>query len=180
MCIRDRTYTPLPTNTPLPVAPPSTGDSALAAELRQRTRSSWVSNPYPYEADRFIADLTARLGEFQLPHLGVTQSSMTEALRRGGAEDRLNALVGRVWGDWITNEVNPKGYDAYGVDPGVTDMSPLRLLVIRMIQGRQGALVDSQQHALHNFFTRKEDASVWVDNVNGVIAAVNRGSFQWQ
>jgi hypothetical protein len=37
-----------------------------------------------------------------------------------------------------------------------------------------------QQHAFHNFFTRKEDVSVWVENVNGVIAAVNRQSFQWQ
>ncbi|HAJ38052.1 MAG TPA: hypothetical protein DCL15_20460 [Chloroflexi bacterium] len=177
------TYTPQPTYTPLPTStppPPPSGDTALAAELRQRVRSSWVSNPYQYEGDRFIADLTGRLGQFQLPHLGVTQSTMTDALRRGGAEDRLNALVGRVWGDWINNEVNPKGYDAYGTDPGVTDMSPLRLLVIRMIQGRQGVLVDSQQHALHNFFTRKEDASVWVENVNGVIAAVNRESFQWQ
>jgi hypothetical protein len=173
------TYTPPPTNTSLPPPPPS-GDSALASELRARTRSSWVANPYTYEADRFIADLTGRLGQFQLPHLGVTQSTMTDALRRGGAEDRLNALVGRVWGDWMNNEVNPKGYDAYSTDPGVTDMSPLRLLVIRMIQGRQGALVDSQQHALHNFFTREEKGSVWVENVNGVIAAVNRESFQWQ
>lgn len=139
-----------------------------------------MSNPYTYEGDRFIADLTGRLGQFQLPNLGVTQSTMTDALRRSGAEDRLNALVGRVWGDWINNEVNPKGYDAYGTDPGVTNMSPLRLLVIRMIQGRQGTLVDSQQHALHNFFTRKEETSVWVENVNGVIAAVNRESFQWK
>lgn len=52
-----------------------------------------------------------------------------------------------VLGDWMSNEVQPKGYDAYDTDPGVTDMSPLRLLVIRMIQGRQGVLVDSQQHA---------------------------------
>ncbi len=70
--------------------------------------------------------------------------------------------------------------DAYTTDPGITDMSPLRLLVVRMIQGRQGTLVDSQQHALHNLYTRPEESRVWVDNVNGVIAAVNRSSFQWQ
>jgi|GEM_PF-1883123 len=172
------TYTPLPINAPPPALPPA--DSSLAAELRQRTRSSWVSNPYANEGDRFINDLTARLGQFQLPSLGVTQATVTGALQRPGAEDRVNALVGRVWGDWMSNEVQPKGYDAYDTDPGVTDMSPLRLLVIRMIQGRQGALVDSQQHALHNLFTRKEEASVWVENVNGVIAAVNRESFQWR
>lgn len=177
------TYTPYPTNTPFPTntpqpALPSASNSPLASELRQRTRNSWVPNVYPNETDRFISDLVGRLGQFQLPGLGVTEASVTDALRRGGAEDRINAVVSRIWGDWL-GEARARGVDAYGADPGITDMSPLRLLIVRMIQGRQGQLVDSQQHALHNLLTRPEERSVWVDNVNGVIAAVNRGSFQW-
>ena len=151
----------------------------MASDLRQRTRNSWVPNPYPNDTDRFVNDLVARLYQFQLPHLGVTQSSMTDALRRGGAEDRTNALVGRIWGDWL-GDVRARGLDAYSSDPGGIGLSPLRMLVIRMIQGRQGPLVDSQQHGLQNFYTRPEDSNVWVDNVNGVIGAVNRESFQWQ
>lgn len=174
------TYTPLPTNTPFPVAPPPCRRLRPRRELRQRTRSSWVSNPYQYEGDRFIADLTARRAISVAASGGdaILDDRRITTRRRRTLPQR--ARWSRSWGDWINNEVNPKGYDAYGTDPGVTDMSPLRLLVVRMIQGRQGALVDSQQHALHNFFTRKEDSNVWVDNVNGVIAAVNRESFQWQ
>lgn len=71
-------------------------DSSLAVRYpRERTRSSWVSNPYANEGDRFINDLTARLGQFQLPSLGVTQATVTGVLQRPGAEDRVNALVGR-------------------------------------------------------------------------------------
>ena len=42
-----------------------------------------------------------------------------------------------------------------------------------------GTLADYQQHGLHNFLTRGEDASAWSSNIDGVIGAVNRESFQW-
>jgi hypothetical protein len=61
----------------------------------------------------------------------------------------------------------------------VSSLSPFRRLVIRMIQGRQGPLVDNQQHGLWNYFSRNEESHVWSSNMDGVIGAVNRESFLW-
>lgn len=175
------TWTPMPTaisvasTAPLVVSP--YGD--LAANLRQRAQQSWVPATYPAERDRLIAALVDHLDEFQLPNLGITTSSMADALRRGDAGNRVNALVNQVWGDWLAKDVGPGKLDAYRSDPNRSTLSPLRQLVIRLIQGRQGTLVDNQQHGLYNFFTRNEESHVWVDNVNGVIGAVNRESFLW-
>ena len=174
------TWTPPPptwTSTPVPVA--ASPYAELAASLRQRAQSSWVPANYPGERDRFITALTEHLGEFQLPSLGITTRTMSDALRRSDAGDRANAIVNQVWGDWLTKDVGPGRLDAYRSDPAQANLSPFRQLVIRLIQGRQGVLVDNQQHGLHSLFTRREESHVWVDNVNGVIGAINRESFLW-
>jgi hypothetical protein len=104
---------------------------------------------------------------------------MSDALRRSDAGDRVNAIVNQVWGDWLTKDVGPGRLDAYRSDPSQANLSPFRQLVIRLIQGRQGRLIDNQQHGLHSLFTRTEESHVWVDNVNGVVGAINRESFLW-
>ena len=173
------TWTPIPTRTPSPVPAAASPYAELAASLRQRAQSSWVPATYPAERDRFITALTDHLGEFQLPNLGITTRTMSDALWRSDAGDRANAIVNQVWGDWLTKDVGPGRLDAYRSDPGQANLSPFRQLVIRLIQGRQGRLVDNQQHGLHSLFTRREESHVWVDNVNGVIGAINRESFLW-
>jgi hypothetical protein len=63
-------------------------------------------------------------------------------------------------------------------------LSDRRYTAARLPSGAQGESgrqqISKEAHSQYNFFTRKEDVSVWVENVNGVIAAVNRQSFQWQ
>jgi hypothetical protein len=174
-----RTATPSPTWTSTPVPVAASPYAELAASLRQRAQRSWVPANYPGERDRFITALTEHLGEFQLPNLGITTRTMSEALRRSDSGDRANAIVNQVWGDWLTKDVGPGRLDAYRSDPAQANLSPFRQLVIRLIQGRQGVLVDNQQHGLHSLFTRREESHVWVDNVNGVIGAINRESFLW-
>jgi len=169
------TGTNTPTTAPIVVSP----YADLAANLRQRAQQSWAPATYPAERDRLIEALIDHLDEFQLPNLGITTRTMADALRRGDTGDRVNALVNQVWGDWLAKDVGPGRLDAYRSDPNRATLSPFRQLVIRLIQGRQGALVDNQQHGLYNFFTRSEESHVWVDNVNGVIGAVNRESFLW-
>jgi hypothetical protein len=122
-------------------------------------RRSAVRNHYSQQGVTLVDVLIARLPEFQLPALGITEASMREALSRPGAGDRLNAIVHEVMSD-----------------PG---QSPFRQLIWRLIHGRQGTLVDNQQHALHSLFTRAENSRVWIDNVDGVIGAINRESFLW-
>jgi len=86
--------------------------------------------------------------------------------------------VQEVWADWQSN-ARSRTFDASTADPGRQGFSPFRQLIIRLIQGRQGQLSDSQQHALHNYFTRSEDASVWRRDPDAVIGAINRESFRW-
>jgi hypothetical protein len=173
------TATPTPTWTSTPAPVLSSPYVDLAVSLRQRAQSSWVPTNYPAERDRFITALTDHLGNFQLPTLGITTRTMSDALRRSDAGDRVNAIVNQVWGDWLTKDVGPGRLDAYRSDPSQANLSPFRQLVIRLIQGRQGRLIDNQQHGLHSLFTRTEESHVWVDNVNGVVGAINRESFLW-
>lgn len=171
--------TRIPTSTSTPIPTVSSPYADLAGALRQRAQSSWVSANYAADRDRFIMALIDHLGEFQLPNLGITTRTMSDVLRRNDAGDRANAIVNQVWGDWLTKDVGPGRLDAYRSDPGLANLSPFRQLVIRLIQGRQGRLADNQQHALYSLFTRSEETHVWVDNVNGVIGAINRESFLW-
>jgi len=167
---------------PTPANQPSTpaDSSQLRDVLLAHTSQSGVPNTYSQQATQLIDILLAHLDEFQLSHLGITRQTMTDALNQEDVGDRINGIVQAVWGNWADN-AKQGGFDANTTDPDVvTDMSPFRKLLIRMIQGRQGRLEDTEQHALHNFFTRAEESHVWRDNINGVIGAVNRESFQWQ
>jgi hypothetical protein len=134
---------------------------------------------YPNETIQFINLLTSKIGEFQLPTLGITSGSMTNALRRSDVGNRINGLINEIWGSWL-GDARSMGLDVYSSDPSVvSSLSPFRRLVIRMIQGRQGPLVDNQQHGLWNYFSRNEESHVWSSNMDGVIGAVNRESFLW-
>lgn len=123
-----------------------------------------------------MAGIVAHFREFQG---GANESSTRGAMARAGAENRVNSLVNAVWSDWM-DIMRRAGQDPYLADPSSMNLSPLRQLVVRLIQGRQGRLNNQQQHAIHNFFARAEEANVWYNNINGVIGAVNRESFGWQ
>jgi len=148
----------LPASTATP-APASGSYEALRSRLIGQMQRSSIRNDYSHQGTALVDVLISRLHEFQLPALGITERTMVEALSREDTGDRLNAIVHAVMGD-----------------PGE---SPFRQLIYRLIQGRQGALTDSQQHALHSYFTRAENPRVWRDNIAGVIGAVNRESFSW-
>ena len=165
---------------------PSTATAASAdlAQLRTQvlaaTRSSRIRNAYPQQTTQLVDAILAHLDDFQLPALGVTAATMQQALNRPDVGDRLNALVQEVWADW-RGIAGQKGFDLNNREPTYAEhnVSPFRQLIIRLIQNRQGTLADYQQHGLHNFLTRGEDASAWSSNIDGVIGAVNRESFQW-
>lgn len=177
------TATPTPTAfiTPTPTATTATTDLAqLRAQVLAAARSSQIRTTHPQQVEQLVDALLAHLPEFQLPTLGVTTATMQQALKRPDVGDRLNALVQEVWADWRAIAAD-KGFDLNTREPTYNEhnVSPFRQLVIRLIQGRQGTLADYQQHGLHNFLTRSEDASAWSSNIDGVIGAVNRESFQW-
>lgn len=152
--------TPTPTATvPATPTPVLSSDERLRNRMLEEMRRSSIRNSYPQQSEWFVDGIIAHLDEFQLPTLGITETTMRSALDRNGVGDRLNAIVHEVMGD-----------------PGA---SPFRQLIYRLIQGRQGRLTDSEQHALYSYFTRPESPSVWRDNIDGVIGAVNRESFLW-
>ncbi len=161
-------------------APPQPGqvDSPLRASLLKKSQISAVSLAYQAQAAAFIDALLLHLDDFQLPNLGITRRTVTDALGRSDAGDRLNSVVQEVWADWQSN-AHARNFDAATTDPANQGLSPFRQLIIRMVQGRQGKLSDAQQHALHNYFTRSEDATVWRRDPDAVIGAINRESFQW-
>lgn len=148
-------------------------------QMKQNMTAARVQTSFKKEANHFVEDLLGRINEFQLPKLGITEASMLKVLQQPDAGIRLNALIQEVWTDWQDKTSN-SGANLMTADPSQWNLSPFRQLVIRMIQGKQATLVDSQQHALHNYFTRSEDSGVWQNNMDGVIGAINRESFQWQ
>ena len=150
----------------------------LLGQLRSRLAQARVVNRYPERADRLLMALVSRLDEFAAPGYGVSQENVTAALLAPRAEDRLNALVDNVWFEW-EKDAGEQGWDAYGVDPNLSKISPLRKLIIRLIQGTQGAISEQQAYAFYNFLTRNEEDHVWFDYVQGVIGAVNREVFNW-
>lgn len=141
-----------------------------------RSRASSVHTDYPRQVGELTAGILAHLGEFRDSESGVSPSEMTGALSRNDVGDRLNGVVQEIWKDWVGNVGSGNSYSA---DPGKAGLSPFRQLVVRLIQGRQGRLVPSQQHGLHNVLTRQENPSIWGRDVDAVIGAVNRESFQW-
>lgn len=156
----------------------SSGDSQLEEALRRKSRTSGVALHYAAQAEAFINTLLRHLDEFQLANIGITRNTMTDALNRADTGDRINSVVQEVWADWQSN-ARARNFDAATADPGSRGFSPFRQLIIRLIQGRQDRLSDSQQHALYNYFTRSEDASVWRNDPDAVIGAINRESFRW-
>ena len=178
------THTPSPATirpiTPLftPTHTPDITIDQLQRIVINKARSSTVYTAYSQQVDNFIAALLHHLPEFQLPKLGITEPVMREVLKRPDVGDRVNGLVQEVWDEW-NSVVRSKNLNAMNADPSNQGLSPLRQLVIRMIQGRQGQLVDSQQHALHNILTRSEEPSIWSRDMDSVIGAVNRESCIW-
>ena len=150
----------------------------LKEELLAKSMKAGVSTEYRKQVEEFIGALVFHLDEFRLPGLGVTKQTMSTALNRRDSGDRINALVQEVWNDWL-GITNARGLNPYSADPAQR-LSPFRQLVIKMIQSRQGQLHDAEQHALHNYFSRSEDSTVWYTNTDAVIGAVNRESFLWQ
>jgi len=168
-----KTPTRVPTRTPIPTPIPVDLRSTM---LDNMARSN-VQTRYTTQAQLLAGGLVNHLYEFQLPSYGITPESMTGILSQRDAAMRLNALVREVWGEWL-KKANQGGF-SLSSDPSGKNLSPFRQLIIRMIQGRQGALLAHEQHGLFNFLTRPESASVWTSNMDGVIGAVNRESFQW-
>ena len=160
--------------------PQATTAPSVAGQLQSLLRQSKVNNVYRQEANRFAQIIANRLGEFQLPTLGITQKTMQAAITRPDAGDRANAVVREVWGEWI-KLIQTTGGNLYTSEPSAAQygLSPFRQLIIRLIQGRQPPLIDNQQHALFNFFTRFEENTIWYGPLDPVIAAVNRESFLW-
>lgn len=179
------TATATPTLSPVVLAPPPTATavatvsparSALAASIA----GSGLPSQYPEKVNRLADVLVARLPDFTLPGLGITELSMTAALSAPGAGDRLIGLVNEVWGEWLSLS-QQQGFDPQATEArgDVHGLSPFRRLTINLIQGRQGVLADYQQHGLYNYFVRSEPAQTWRDTMDAVIGAVNRESFQW-
>lgn len=168
-------------NVATPVPPGQINDLAqLEAMLLMRLKEAPISTGYPQQAEQFVHALFAHLGEFRLDNLGVTTQTMVQALNHSDAGMRVNALTQGVWATWQAR-AQAGGFHAMTTDPGAfSDITPFRQLVITMIQNRQGRLTNAQQHALHNYFTRPEDADAWRDNMNGIIGAINRESFPGQ
>ena len=168
--------TALVTETILPIPPPPSLQDRVMADMQRST----VPMPYPQAANQFVETLFIHLDDFQLPTLGITKQTVMAALEQADVGDRINGIVQAVWGEWV-GLANHGGFDIYTTEPTVADhhLTPFRQLVIRMCQGRQGQLVDSQQHALHSLLTRREEPTVWQTDLNDVIGAINRDSFQW-
>lgn len=134
-----------------------------------------ITAEYYSQTDAFVETLLLLLSQFQLPDLGITSATMTDALLRPDAALRINATVNRVWADWL-----PYGPKTVQTDPKEQGLTPFRVLVIRMIQGRQLQLTAAEQHALYNLLTRPDPIENWRNDMNGIIGAINSESFQTQ
>lgn len=151
-----------------------------SSKLGVAAAKSKISNPFVAQTEVLAKQLELRMDQFQLQNLGITSTTMASAFSRSDTGDRVNALVREVWGEW-TKVVSVRGGNVISSDPADNKygLSPFRQLVVRLIQQQPIVLKDSQQHAIHNYFTRAENSSVWNTSMDGVIAAVNRESFLW-
>lgn len=160
------TYTPTATPLPNPVA------GAIAQPP--------VGGNYSAQAQLLTEAIRAHLPEFQLVGMGITPESMAALLNSTQFAERIQPLTNEVWGEWVLlsqqKDFNP-ATESY--DLGQYGLSPLRQLLVHLIQGQQGRLTDAQQHALHNIFTRWERPEAWQIDMDGIVGAVNRESFLW-
>lgn len=155
-----------PTDTPTPAPPPSTG--SLHDALLEKMAAAGTPNDFPNLANALVEHLLAHLGDFD--QTGIGSATIIDALGRADVGDRLNGIVHRVWADWSRNSSNPLNDNPAG-------LSPFRQLVVRMIQGQIGTLTAQEQRAILSWLTRSESLSVWRENPNGVIGAINREIF---
>lgn len=185
---------PAPTATPTPAlkinrssvveslatAAPLPAETDVQNTIRSHLLTAHLGTDYSLEAVQFIDHLLAHLHEFNLTSLGITTEHMQGVLMQDRAGDRVNALVQEVWGEWLLLSVQ-QGFDVRREDPTYEKqgLSPFRRLVVRLVQGRQEGLTDSQQHALYGFFSRIEQDATWRNDMDSIIGAVNRESFLW-
>ncbi|MBV7335485.1 SH3 domain-containing protein [Chloroflexi bacterium TSY] len=153
---------------PTPISAPNVD------ELIRKINGAQISTRYTDRSKSFAQSLVRVYDQFNLPEKGITKSKMNEVLMRRDVGNRINALVQRVWSDWINETPSDRLNEA---DPSNSNLSPFKQLVVRMIQGGQLRLTGTEQLAIYNFFTRPESLSALENNMNGVIAAVNREVF---
>ena len=157
--------TPTATPTP-PPAPPST--DSLHDALREKMAGASTRNDFPNLANALVEHLLAHLGDFDAT--GIGSGTLIDALSRADVGDRLNGIVHKVWDDWSQASGEP-------LNDNPARLSPFRQLVVRMIQGSVGTLSAQEQRAILSWLTRRESSSVWQENPNGVIGAINREIF---
>jgi len=156
-----------PTPTFTPPAPPSSG--SLHDTLLEKMAAATTPNEFPNLANALVEHLLAHLTDFD--QTGIGSGAVIDALGRADVGDRLNGIVHGVWRDWSQVSREPLNDNPAG-------LSPFRQLVVRMIQGSVGTLSAQEQRAILSWLTRSENLSVWQENPNGVIGAINREFFR--
>jgi hypothetical protein len=152
---------------PVPVTAPSLRDYVL-----DNIQNAALTTPFAVQAQQFVDALIANLDDFSSTGGGVTQDAMQEALMHPDVGLRINATVHRIWDDWL-----PYGVNIRHTDPMLHGLTPLRVLVIRMIQERPLNLAIAEQRALYDLLTRSEPLTNWQNSMNGIIGAINRDIF---
>ncbi|MBI3958952.1 MAG: hypothetical protein HY328_09090 [Chloroflexi bacterium] len=157
---------------PAPPTPTSTSTPPLSTslhdELLEKMAGASTPNDFPNLANALVEHLLAHLPDFD--QTGVGAGTVEDALGRADAGERINGIVHGVWRDWSRVSGEPLNDNPAG-------LSPFRQLVVRMIQGSIGTLSAQEQRAILSWLTRSENPSVWRDNPNGVIGAINREIF---
>jgi hypothetical protein len=115
-----------------------------------------------------VEHLLSRLSGFD--ETGIGAGTVEDALGRADVGDRINGIVQAVWRDWSQGSSNPLNDNPVG-------LSPFRQLVVQLVQGSTGALSAQEQRAILSWLTRNENPSVWQNDPNGVIGAINREIF---
>lgn len=162
-----------------PAAPPAVAPVEPANPSNQiiiaiRTNRSGIANRYPNQAEQLAQGLVAHLSDFRVA--GITPDRMSRLLSTDDAAMRIIAATNAIWGDWDVNLCQAHGWNQYSEDPA-GKVRPFRQLIIRLIQGRQGALSDAEQRALESYLTRSEDFATWQNNMDAVIGAINQTFF---
>lgn len=156
---------------------PSSNFTQLEQDILSQLNDALVSTNYPQQAEQLVNALFIHLGDFGQNGGSVSQDAIQQALQGEEVSLRLNATVQGVWGTWAERG-QQEGFAPATTDPGLfADISPFRRLVVRLIQGNQGSLSSTEQHALYSLLTRSEDLETWSNDMNGIIGAINRESF---
>lgn len=157
-----------PAQPPTATPTPGPSSSSLHDTLLEKMASASTPNDFPNLGNALVEHLLAHLPDFD--QTGIGSATVVDALGRADVGERLNGIVDKVWGDWSRDSSNPLNDNPAG-------LSPFRQLVVRMIQGQISTLTAQEQRAILSWLTRSENPSVWRDNPNGVIGAINREIF---